>query len=56
MEFAILLDSGQLIQDPGWRCPSDVMHSYHGFGVQQAYGTLVSRQGPSDQWVPVEHK
>lgn len=40
-ELALLLENGEVIRDSGWRCAADVMHSFHGFGVRQVYGTIV---------------
>lgn len=50
IEYALRLDNGQIITDPGWHSPADVMHSFHGFGARRGYGTLIKRAQPEDEW------
>lgn len=52
IEFAILLDN-QAIVGPDWRSEAEVMDSFHGFGVNRAYGQLVSRSPDNPDWRPV---
>lgn len=52
IEFAILLD-GRAIVGPGWQSIAEVMDSFHGFGVNRAYGQLVSRSPTNPDWRPV---
>lgn len=39
--YGIHLPDGQLITDPDWSCPADVMRSSHGHGVHAMPGELV---------------
>ena len=43
-ELAVLLDSGAVVLGPGWTCVADVMDSFHGFGVNRVYGTIVDAE------------
>jgi hypothetical protein len=42
MTYAIRLPDGQLITDPEWHTPADVMRAAHGHGVARMPGELVS--------------
>lgn len=44
-ELALKLDDGTVIRDIGWRCISDVMHSFHGFSTdRRVYGVIVDAE------------
>lgn len=46
--YAIRLPDGQLITDPEWRCPGDVMRGAHGHGVTRMPGELVRLAADED--------
>jgi len=51
VEYGILLDD-RVIVGPKWESVADVMYSFHGFGAGRAYGQLVVRDQPDQEWRP----
>jgi hypothetical protein len=48
-EWGIRVDVEQVVTDPDWQCPADVMRSTHGFALRGPV-TLVHRQLGEKEW------
>lgn len=55
-ELAILLDSGVLVRDSGWRCVADVMRSHRNFipAGERAHGVLVDAATLVQVYPPID--
>lgn len=55
-ELALLLDSGVLVRDPGWRCIADVHASFHGFVERggRTYGVIVDAETLVQVYPPMQ--
>lgn len=51
------LPNGTVIVDPEWHTVADVMVSFHGFGVRQAYGQLQTNgREPLTEMLPYQER
>lgn len=43
--LVLVLPNGVIVRDPEWHTISDVMMSFHAFGVDRVYGQIQTEEG-----------
>lgn len=50
MQWAIITAAGNVLHEPDWTCPADVLRAMHGHGVTVPPGALLCRADPTQPW------